>query len=241
VRAETRHQLKEDRFSRATLHAAEATAHWSAEHKSKLVVVLLVLLLAIAAAVGGWYYTGQQDQKASADLGEALRTLDTPVRPADAPAQPDSPSFASSAERATAAHKQFQAIVDGYPRTHAGRFARYFLALTAESVGDHAAAERDLKEVASSSDRELAALANFALASVYRNTNRTKDAVDLYKKLIDKPTTTVGKLTSQMELAATYQASGQNPAAKQIYQEVQKQNPASQAAQAASAKLQELK
>jgi tetratricopeptide (TPR) repeat protein len=241
VRAETRHQLKEDRFSRATIHAAEATAHWSAEHKNKLIVVSLVLLLAVAASLGGWYYVGEQDQKASADLGEALRTLDTPVRPAGTPAQPDNPSFASNTERASAAHKQFQAMVDGYPHTHAGLFARYFLGLTSESLGDHGAAERELKEVASSRNHELAALANFALASVYRNTNRTKDAIDVYKKLIDKPTTTVGKVSSQMELAATYQASGQAAEAKQIYQEVQKQNPSSPASQAASAKLQELK
>jgi tetratricopeptide (TPR) repeat protein len=241
VRAETRHQLKEDRFSRATIHAAEATAHWSAEHKNKLIMVSVVVLLAIAAALGGWYYMGQQDQRASADLGQALRTLDTPVRPPGAPAQPDNPSFASSTERAAEAHKQFQAIVGGYPHTHAGQFARYFLGLTSESVGDHAAAERELKDVASSRNRELAALANFALASVYRNTARTKDAIDLYRKLIDKPTTTVGKVTAQMELAATYQASGQNLEAKRIYQEVQKQNPSSQASQAASAKLQDLK
>ncbi len=38
MRAETRHQLKQDRFSQATFGAAEATVHWTVEHKSKLVV-----------------------------------------------------------------------------------------------------------------------------------------------------------------------------------------------------------
>jgi TolA-binding protein len=241
VRAETRHHLKEDRFSRATIHAAEATAHWSAEHKNKLIVVFGVVLLAVAAALGSWYHISEQDQKASVDFGQAVRTLDTPVRPAGMPVQADNPTFASSAERAIEAHKEFQAIVDRYPHTRASQFARYFLGLTSESLGDHAGAERELKYVSSAYNRDLAALAKFALASVDRNTNRNKDAIDLYKSLIDKPTTTVGKVTSQMELAATYEASGQPLEAKRIYQQIQKENPTSPAAQAASAKLQALK
>jgi tetratricopeptide (TPR) repeat protein len=241
VRAETRHQLKEDRFSRATINAAEATVHWSVEHKNRLALLGVLVVLVVAAVIGGWYYMNQQDQKASADLGQAVRTLDTPVRPAGMPAQPENPSFASSTERATQAHKEFQAIVDKYPHTNASDFSRYFLGLTSESLGDHTAAERQLKEVASAHNRDLAALANFALASVYRNTNRNKDAIDLYKKLMDKPTTTVGKVAAQMELGATYEAAGQPLEAKRIYQEVQKENPSGQASQMASAKLQAIK
>src|SRR5581483_3096135 len=241
VRAETRHQLKEDRFSRATINAAEATVHWSLEHKSKLAVLGLLIVVVVAAAVGSWYYITQQDLKASIELGQAVRTLDTPIRPAGMPPQPENPSFASSTERATEAHKEFQTIVDKYPHTHAASFARYFLGLTSESLGNHNGAERELKEVASGRNRDLAALANFALASVYRNANRSKEAIDLYKKLIDKPTTTVGKVTAQMELGSTYEAIGQPLEAKRIYQEVQKENPSSQTAQMASTKLQELK
>jgi tetratricopeptide (TPR) repeat protein len=241
VRAETRHQLKEDRFSRATINAAEATVHWSVEHKNRLALLGVLVVLVVAAVIGGWYYMNQQDQKASADLGQAVRTLDTPVRPAGMPAQPENPSFASSTERATQAHKEFQAVVDKYPHTNASDFSRYFLGLTSESLGDHTAAEHELKEVASAHNRDLAALANFALASVYRNTNRNKDAIDLYKKLMDKPTTTVGKVAAQMELGATYEAAGQPLEAKRIYQEVQKENPSGQASQMASAKLQAIK
>ncbi len=241
MRAETRHQLKQDRFSRATINAAEATVHWSVEHKNRLALLGVLVVLVVAAVIGGWYYISEQDQKASADLGQAVRTLDTPVRPAGMPAQPENPSFASSTERATEAHKEFQAILDKYPHTHASSFSRYFLGLTSESLGDHGAAERELKEVASAHNRDLAALANFALASVYRNTNRNKDAIDLYKKLMDKPTTTVGKVAAQMELGATYEAAGQPLEAKRIYQEVQKENPSGQASQMASAKLQAMK
>jgi TolA-binding protein len=241
VRAETRHQLKTDRFSRATIDAAERTAHWSVEHKNKLAVAIVIALVVAAGAAGTWYYLSQQDQKASLDLGQAVRTLDTPVRPPNMPAQPEEPSFASSSERATAAHKQFQAIVDKYPHTHSAEFARYFLGLTSADLGDNASAERDLQAVISSANSDVAALAKMALASVYRNTGRNKQAEELYKQLAAKPTSTVGKVAAQVELAATYKADNQPLEAKRIYETIQKENPASEAAQLASSKLQELK
>ncbi len=126
MRAQTRHQLKEDRFSRVTIDAAEATAHWSVEHKSKVITGAIVVLLVAAAAIGSWYFMNQQDQKASAELGQATRTLETPIRPAGMPPQPEYPSFASSKERATEAHKQFQTIVDTYPHTKSARLCALF-------------------------------------------------------------------------------------------------------------------
>jgi predicted negative regulator of RcsB-dependent stress response len=241
VRAETRHQLKTDRFSRVTIDAAERTAHWSVEHKSKLIVAVAVLLVVAAAVAGGWYYLSQQDQKASLDMSQAVRTLDTPVRPPNMPAQPEAPSFASSSERATAARKEFQAIVDKYPHTRSAEFSRYFVGVTSADLGDNASAERELQKVISSGSNDVAALAKMALASVYRNTGRSKQAEELYKALTAKPTSTVGKVTAQIELAATYKSDNQPLEAKRIYETIQKENPASEAAQLATAKLQELK
>ena len=241
MRAQTRHQLKQDRFRGATIGAAEATVHWSVEHKTKLAIAVIVTLIVVVGAVGGWYYINKQDEKASADLSRAVRTLQTPLRPAGVPAQRDSPSFASSQERATEAHKQFEAIVEKYPHTRSGDVARYFFGLTSAQLGDNATAERELRRVASTHNDDLSALAKFAVASVYRNLNRNKEAIDLYKKLIDKPTRTVGKVAAQLELAATYQSDGQSAEAKKLYEQVQKENPSSEASQIASAKLQELK
>jgi len=241
VRAETRHQLKQDRFSRATIGVAEKTVHWSVEHQNKLIVAAVVVLVIAGLALGSWYYLNEQDQKASLEFSQAVRTLDTPVRPPNMPPQPDNPSFASIKERATVAHKQFQEIVDKYPHTHAADFAHYFLGLTAADIGDNAAAERELRAVTSYRNADLSALAKFALASVYRNTSRDKQAIDLYKEISAKPTTTVSKATAQMELAATYQSANMPLEAKRMYEQIQKENPASEAAQMASAKLQALK
>jgi tetratricopeptide (TPR) repeat protein len=241
VRAETRHQLKQDRFSRTTIDVAEATVHWSVEHKNKLIAGIFAAVAIVALLIGGWYYLTQQDLKASSELSQAVRTMGTQLRPANMPPQPNFPSFASAKERATAAQTQLQKVINDYPHTKSADFARYFLGVSAIDLGDNAAAEKDFKEVASVHNDDLSALANFALASVYRNTGRTKDAIDIYKKLADKPTRTVGKTTAQLELASTYQAAQQPAEAKRIYEQVQKENPNTEAAQMALTKAQEIK
>jgi len=241
VRAETRRQLKQDKFSKATLQVAEQTVHWSAEHKGKLIAGAVVVVVIVAAILGGFYYLTMQDQKASVEFSKAVQTLSEPIRPAGMPPQPEYPSFASANKRATEAHKQFQAIADKYPHTHAGDFAHYFLGVTSSQLGDNVAAERELKSVADYHNADISALAKMALASVYRNTNRNKDAEDLYNQLIQKPTSTVSKTSAQMQLAETYVADGKASDAKKIYEQIQKDAPQSEAAQLASNRLQELK
>jgi len=241
VRAETRHQLKQDAFSRVTIGAAEKTAHWSVEHRNTLLVVTVVAAVIVAAVGGGWYYLSTQDEKASFELSQAVRTLDTPLRPAGTPAQPDSPSFASAKERSDAARKQFQTIVDKYPHTRTADMARYFLGVTSASAGDNAAAEISFKAVASTGNKELASVAKLALASLYGNTNRTKDGIALYQELINHPTASVSKSTAELQLAELYQTSNQPLDAKRLYEQIKKENPGPEAVQIATQKLAEIK
>lgn len=241
MRAETRHSLKEDRFSKATIHAAENAVHWSVEHKKNLAIGIAAAVALVAIVLGGWLYFQRQDERASVELGKAVRTLDTQVRPAGMPAQPEIPSFGSTKERATEAHKQFQAIADKYPHTRSGEISRYFSGLTASDMGDNSVAERDLKDVASSSHDDMSGLAKFALASLYRKSNRDKEAIDLYKQLIDKPTATVSKVMAQLQLASLYESSQQPAEAKKIYEQIVKENPKTEAESMAQQKLQALK
>jgi TolA-binding protein len=241
VRAETRHQLKQDRFSKATLEAAEKTVHWSQEHQSKIIAAVIAVVVIGAIAFGGWYYINSQDEKASLDLTAAVRTLETPLRPAGTPAQPDLPSYESATERATAARKQFQAIADKYPRTHTGKMARYFVGVTSAQLGDNATAERSLQEAAGSSDAQLESLGKIALASVYRAENKDSQAVDLYKQLIDKPTELVSKVTVQLELASFYESRQKTDEARKLYEQIQKENPQTEAASLAQRRAAELK
>jgi TolA-binding protein len=241
VRAQTRHQLKQDAFSRVTMEAAEKTAHWTVEHRSTLVIVGVVVAVVLAATLCGWYYLSAQDEKASMEFSQAVRTLDTQLRPAGSPPQPDVPSFASAKERIDAAQRQFQQIVDKYPHTRTADMAHYFLGVTSAESGDNTAAERNFKQVAASGNRELASVAKLALASLYGNTARTKDAIALYQELMNKPTTSVSKVTAQLQIAELYQNSNQPLDAKRVYEQIKKDNPNTEAGQLATQKLQELK
>ncbi len=241
MRAETRHQLKQDAFSRVTIGAAEKTAHWTVEHRSTLIIAAVVVAVALAAGIGGWYYLTTQDEKASLELSQAVRTMEIPLRPAGSPAQPDIPSFTSAKERTEAAKKLFQGIVDKYPHTHTADMAHYFLGVTATALSDNAAAEKNFKDVASSGNKEVSSVAKFALASLYGQTNRSKEATTLYQELINKPTASVSKVAAQLQLADLYQNSSQPLDAKRIYEQVKKENPGNEAGQLATQKLTELK
>ena len=241
MRAETRHHLKQDAFSRVTIGAAEKTADWTVEHRTTLIISAVVALILIGGVAGGWYYLNLQDEKASLELNQAVRTLGTQLRPAGTPEQPDFPTFTSVRERAEAAQKKFQAIVDRYPHTRTADMAHYFLGVTAVELSDTAAAERNFKQVASAGNGEVASLAKDALASLYGQTNRTKDAIALYQELINKPTTSVSKVTAQLQLAELYQGANQPLDAKRIYEQIKKDNPTSEAGELATQKLAQLK
>ncbi|MFZ0761728.1 MAG: hypothetical protein WAM69_17415, partial [Candidatus Sulfotelmatobacter sp.] len=74
MRAQTRHQLKQDAFSRVTIGAAEKTAHWSVEHRNTLTIAGIAVVVIAAVVGGGWYHLSVQEEKASFDFSQAIRT-----------------------------------------------------------------------------------------------------------------------------------------------------------------------
>jgi tetratricopeptide (TPR) repeat protein len=119
--------------------------------------------------------------------------------------------------------------------------ARYFVGVTAAQLGDNATAERTLQEAANSSDSQLGSLGKVALASVYRGENKDAQAVDIYKQLIAKPTELVSKVSAQFELASFYESRQKPDEAKNIYQQIEKENPQTQAASLAQQRTAALK
>ncbi len=241
MRAETRHQLKQDAFSRVTIDAAEKTAHWTVEHRSTITIAAGAAVIILGLLIGGYFYLNAQDEKASLELAQAVRTMETQLRAPGTPEQPDFPTFTSSKDRAVAAQKQFQAIVDKYPHTKTADMAHYFLGVMAATLSDNTAAESNFKAVASSGSREVASLAKSALASLYGQTNRSKEAIAIYQELINKPTASVSKVAAQFELAEVYQSSNQPLEAKRTYEQIKKENPSAEAGQLATQRLTELK
>lgn len=232
----TRRQLKEDRFA----ETAKEAASWASGHRRPVVWGIGLVVVAALVYLGVAYWLNHQSERANNDLGAAMRTLTEPLRPAGAPPTEGDNSFSSVAERAKAAGKQFQAVADKYGYTKPGKIARYMQGVTAVQAGDNAAAEQQLKSVADSRDKDVAALAKMALASLYRSSNRLADAARVYKDVEDHPTDTVSKAEAQLEMAAMYEATNPQQAAS-IYQQIQKDNPNTAAAQIAAGKLSTVK
>jgi tetratricopeptide (TPR) repeat protein len=238
VRSEVRHRLKEDRFAVATGEAV----HWTVEHRQKLVVAGVVAGVVLAVLLGGFYFYQYRTQQASAELGQAIRTSEAFIRPANTPPDPNlqQESYASIKDRARAAEKKFQDVADRYGYTNPGQMARYFVGVMRLQEGNTAGAEQQLKEVANSRNRELASLAKMALAGLYASSNRTKQAIDLYNEVISNPTNLVSKTDAQLQLAAFYEQTQPQEALK-VYQQIQASDPTGAAGEMAMNKIAEIK
>lgn len=235
MRSDVRHQLKTDRFAEAT----NETVNWAVEHRSRLILYSAVVAAIIVLAISFYAVRRSQEQQASIALAAAFDTYSAPVVPPGTPAQPGFQMFNSSKDRAKAANEQFQKVADKYS-TQSGKIARYMEGVTFGEMGDYTHAEQDLKQVADHADTDLSNLAKFALASVYRQTNRDNDAINLYQEIAKKPSRSVGKPMADMELANLYSAK-QPDKAKVLYQQIAKDNANNSIGQIATEKAAALK
>lgn len=236
MRSSERHQLKENQFATAT----QETLSWAFGHSSPLLYGGAILVVVLLVLVGGFYYQQNREQQASTLFGQALEVYNAPLRPAGMPEVPGQTSFASPEDRAKAASNKFIEVADKYGRTDSGLMAKYFLGLTAEDLKDNAKAEQYLKDVADSSNKDIAALAKSALGSLYHDTGRDQLAIDIYKALIEKPTNTVPKPAAQIALAEIYAVKNKSQA-RILFEQIGKENADNAIGNIANARMAELK
>lgn len=209
----TRQALKKDKFVSTTTQSLE----WASEHRQSVMTATWILLaVVLAAIVGGLVYNMRSDQAAAA-FGAAMQVYQSPLTQPGEPVPAGAKAYATSAERAKAANALFLVIADKYGMTPSGQNARYFAGMTYSDAGETQQAEDTLKQVADGWNKNLAALAKFALAQLYRNSGRDPQAIDLYNQLSAKPTTTVPYGIAQLQLAELYQSEGKAKQAKDIY------------------------
>jgi tetratricopeptide (TPR) repeat protein len=233
VDQQTKAALKKDKFVTTTTHGLE----WASENRQSVIVnggiLLAVIVIAIVSAV---VYNSRSDA-ASVAFGAAMQAYQTPLAQPGEAVPPGVTTYPSIAERAKAANALFQAVANKYGMTPDGRNARYFAGLTYIEAGENQQAEVTLKKVAGGWDSDLGALAKFALAQLYHDTGRDPQAIDLYKKLSDKPTATVPAGLAQLQLADLYQLEGKADDAKKIYANLKDKDPKGAAGMAAAEKL----
>jgi tetratricopeptide (TPR) repeat protein len=218
VQSYTRHQLKEDKFAKFVSKEIELAS----AHRKTIVIAVSALGVILIALAGIMLYINSRDDKASVAMGEAMRTYTAQLRPAEQPAPEGIVTFTSAKDRAQAAGKAFNQVAADYSSTRNGKFARYMAGVAAVEAGDLKLAEQNLSEASSFRDRDLSALAKFALASIYRDSHRDPDAIRLYQELIEINSVAVPKSTAQFELAALYESEQKPADAAKVYEQIQK-------------------
>lgn len=212
------------------------SSSWFARNRAlalRLSVLVAVLLL---AAVIGAIWASHQSAQATAGFNDAMDVYDAPIQQPGQPPIPNVKSYPSAAARAKDARPLFEAVANKYGLFQAGRNARYFAGLTAEDMGDTAAAEANLRKVADGSNAGLAALGKMALAGLYASTGRQSQAVSMYQSVIDHPAATVSANAARLALAAAEQST--NPqGARALYAKVKDSDKTTAAGQIASQRL----
>jgi tetratricopeptide (TPR) repeat protein len=211
VDTQTRHALKGDKFAQAT----KTSVTWLSGHRTNVVRWAIGAAVVIVLGVGFLIFWNVQESAAETALGQALDIYTAPLALPGAPAEKG--TYATVAERAKASNEQFKAVADKYGWLTEGSKARYFQGVTEQELGQTAAAEGDLKKVADSWNRNLSNLAKTALASIYHQTGRDQQAIDLYNEIVAKPSETVTAGVAQLDLADLYAATGKEAQAKALW------------------------
>jgi predicted negative regulator of RcsB-dependent stress response len=215
-----RKDLKKDEIREKFVHGVESVA----SHQQALWLVVSAALVVVLAVFGWNSYARRQTAKASAALDDAMKVFQARIRASGDVVQPEEITYLDEKNKFTDADKKFLQVAAKYARTKPGQIARYYAALSEAQLKQYADAEKNLGQVASGSDDNLASLAKFHMAALYLQENKGAQAVDLYKQLSDKPSVFVPKPMSMLALADYYRKTDPAQATK-LYNQVKQEFP----------------
>jgi hypothetical protein len=220
----TRKELKQDKIRESLEQGAEVVYSHSQVAAAAVGAILLVLL-----GYGGWkFYQDRQTLQASAVLDEAMKIYNAPIRQANEPAEAGELNYQDTQKRAQDASQKFALAADKYPGTNPGRLARYYQALTLLDLEKQNQSIEELKRLVGGSDKELSAMAQYQLATLYARTGKNEEAIKSYRAVADSKSVLVPRPLVLLELADLLRQS--NPAeATSLYQQLKKDYPTNSA------------
>lgn len=230
---QTKQALKRDQFIDTTNQGID----WAKENSQTVIVGSIILLAVIIVVVVCGVIYHSRSAAATEAFGQAMQVYETPLAQPGEPVPAGVKTFPSSADRAKAANQIFMDAAGKYSIVPEGRLALYFGGVTYLEAGETDLAESTLKKVADGWNNDLAALAKFALADLYRKTGRDQQAIAMYQDLTAKPATTVPAGLAQLQLASLYEAEGKPEDAKKVYAHLKDKDAKGPAGMIASQKL----
>lgn len=216
----SRKELKQDKIRESIEHGAEAV--YSHSQAAGLIVATLVF---VALVYGGWrFYNDRQTVTASAALDDAMKVYNAPIRQPNVPVEPGELTYNDTQTRSQDAVQKFAAVADKYPSTNPGKLAAYYQALALLDLEKQNQAIESLKKVVGGSDKELSAMAQYQMATIYARTGKTDDAVKTYRAVADAKSVLVPRPMVLLELADLLSQSKPDEATA-LYQQIKKEYP----------------
>jgi predicted negative regulator of RcsB-dependent stress response len=216
----SRKELKQDKIKETIEHGAEAVIS-----HGQFTLIVVILSLAAALGYGGWrFYIDRQTVDASTAFDTGMKAYQGRIAPAPDPSDPNEPFYPDEPTRVTDALQKFTKVADKYPSTNPGKLARYYAALCLEDLERHNQALEELKKISGSSDKELSAMAQYQVATIYVRTGKPDDAIKTYRALADKQSALVPRPLVLLDLAGLLRNSNPKEAAS-IYQQLKKEFP----------------
>jgi predicted negative regulator of RcsB-dependent stress response len=231
VDTRTRHALKKDKFAQA----AASSASWIGEHKTSVVRWVITAGVVLVLGAGALIYWFMRSSAADAALGAALDVYTSPLALPGAPPEPG--VYATAADRAKEANREFVAVAQDYGWLPEGSKAHYFAGVTYVELGQNGLAETQLTAASHSWDRNLSNLAKLALAGLYHQTSRDNEAIALYNQIAAKPSVTVSAGVAELDLADLYASEGKQDQARALWAKVRDADKDGAAGQIAAQKL----
>ena len=229
----SRKELKSDEF----VSGMDAAYEYFLQHRDRIIV--LAVVVAVVAGVGYGIYTWRsaRNRSAAAMLAQGINTLHTPLLSSGTPS--GTSTFANTATRATAAAKQFQAVIDQYGSTESGQLANFYLGL-AQVDENSPEATKTLETAAASGDSTVAAAAKHALANLDIAAGKLPEAHALLLELTHQDSALLPRSVALIELADLDRTYNPKEAA-QFYRQLQTDYPSTSIAQQAQQQLASLK
>jgi TolA-binding protein len=199
----TRHQLKEQDEITTQL---QSFTDLIVARKKELTIAVAGLAVLVLAVLGWGFYSSRRNANAQTQLSKAISIYS------------DTANIKTDKERYEKTIAEAQKTYDQYSSLNAGKIALYYVALSQEGLGDTAKATQNLQQVVQEGDDSVKAVAQFALAEIYKKHGETQKAIDTFKQLYDSGG--YSRAAVAYELANLHEANKQLDQAKDYYQKL---------------------
>lgn len=239
MKAQERHQLKENEFAKTVSTVTEVVQ----EHRGTAALVAGIVIV-VAALVGGWmYFRTHKANEAGALLGIATAMAQAPITPAPSlPGATQTPgTFPTEEARTEAVIKAYKQVGESFPGTDAAIAATYQLGSELLAAKRPAEAQQAFQTAAASGSTFYGALARLGEAEALMAQNKSDDAIKIYTDLAADRNGTLPTDGLLMELARAAQKAGKPQDARAAFKRVVDEFPDSGYAADAKAQLAALK